>query len=141
MLQAVLRVLLGLLQRKPLQDIPRMSISLHTVMHLTPAAAGAASSSPYDTNLIKADLPQDHAPVAATAPTTAGIAKELAMTDAVPSAEPSAHSRSSSCSTTFGEEGSANHAWPIDPMSSWSSCNSEMQEAIVAPAVLTGQEG
>jgi hypothetical protein len=137
--QAVLRVLLGLLQRKPLQDMPRMSIPLHTVMHLTPAAAGTASSSPYDLNLIKADLPEDHAPAAATAPATAVVTKELAMAGAVPGAELSAHSRSSSCSSAFVEDGCANHAWPIDPMHSWSSCNSEVQELVVPHAVLAGQ--
>jgi hypothetical protein len=118
--------------------MPRMSIPLHTVMHLTPAAAGAASSSPYDMALIKADLPQD--PAAAPAAATAVVTKELAMTDAMPCAELSTHSRSSSCSSAFGEDGAANPAWPIDPMHSWSSCNSETQELIVPPAVLTGQQ-
>lgn len=69
LLQAVLRVLVGLLLRKPLQDLPTLAIPLHTVMQLTPTTAAAAtatggnnssllssSSSPYDMQLIHADM-------------------------------------------------------------------------------------
>lgn len=56
--QAVLRVLVGLLLRKPLQEMPRMSIPLHTVMQLTPAATEPGSS-PYDMTLIQPAQVQD----------------------------------------------------------------------------------
>ncbi|MCA9573371.1 MAG: histidine phosphatase family protein, partial [Myxococcales bacterium] len=39
--QAILRVLYGYLTDKPLQEIPHLSIPLHTVIELTPIAYGA----------------------------------------------------------------------------------------------------
>jgi hypothetical protein len=157
----VLRVLVGLLLRKPLQEMPRMSIPLHTVMQLTPSTAAGPGSSPYDMTLFKAVLPEQQQAPAPTA--AAGTTKDVAASAATAAADPSAgidgFSRSSSCSccslALTGEEGAAaasaeiaaaaagdgHAAWPIEPMHSWESCSTEMQDVHheAAHAVLAGQ--
>jgi hypothetical protein len=98
LLQAVLRVVVGLLLRKPLQALPTLAIPLHTVMQLTPNSTPVAkgdssscsSSGGYSMQLIRADMGpmQQKNPTPAQQELLAGVAGPL-------------RKQPSSCSTEF----------------------------------------
>jgi hypothetical protein len=127
LLQAVLRVVVGLLLRKPLQDLPTLAIPLHTVMQLTPTSPTKGSSSPYDMQLIRANLTMTATPAAAPS----------VMSPAVPIKVE--HSRTDSGASSTCYAGFEEDHWSMNRSNSWASCCSEMEAAHTAAPVLTEQ--
>jgi len=116
--------MLGLLLRKPLTDIPTISIPLHTVMELSPATDGS-----YTVNLLKAVLPDAHCfqpPAQPTQPAPAEciLAASAASTWA---ASPAVSCRR--CSQEVSDEAAA----ALQPVSSRGTC---VQEAARMQAAL-----
>jgi hypothetical protein len=125
---------MGLLCRKPLQDIPNISIPLHAVMQLSPTATAAAAAgiTPYTVTLHKqTELPQQATPAAAPS------LHKTTKADLSSSSDGSGSSSSSSSPAADGGPGVLTSAWP---MRAWASCTAEAQGVQAAAAVLTGQE-
>ena len=128
-------MVVGLLLRKPLQDLPTLAIPLHTVMQLTPTAPTKGSSSPYDMQLIRANITLPATPAAA--PSVMSTPAADCMSPAVPIKVE--HNRTDSGASSTCCAGFEVDHWSMNRSDSWASCSSEMEAAHTAAPVLTEQ--
>ena len=138
--QAVLRVLLGLLLRRPLQDMPAMDIPLHTVIQLTPTPGGGS----YHMTALKPTRTEQQtgAPAVTAAEPVAAAAQAAPGFNptATPLLASRASGRRSSCvAATAAAHAAVGHVGPALAMRHWRSCSSEVVG--LQPATSSGLAG